>query len=409
MEFTPTHSPLVFLVFLSTGLVLFLAGVGITILLLLRRPEPARKLLLAALTWVGVYAAFLLGFSLTAREKVLAAGEQKYFCEVDCHLAYSVVDVTTTKTLGAPPNPTSAQGLFYVVAVKVWFDERTITATRGDSPLAPNSRRIRVVDDQGQMHHYFVAGQKALEGREGNLACLWTPLRPGESCTAELVFDLPADIQNPRLLITTADELTSFIIGHENSPFHKKIYFNLSPPTSGLDLRRTRPRPNVGAEPAEEEGGSLRKRREAAALLVLQAFFLPTVGGDALALSVEALSPQQAIGELLAQLHAGLIEGVDVVELPGVGGLELGQHHHLPDGILVGAGEKEAAVGATSFGQRHLGGELLRAEELPQRVPAQIASGAVAGKELGDADAIVVGLNLPEGNHFVARPFHIEL
>ncbi|MFQ5778113.1 MAG: hypothetical protein ACE5IP_08905 [Terriglobia bacterium] len=232
MEFTPPMSPLVVLAFLGTCAVLFLAGAALVVLLLLRRFEPARKVLLAGLLWAGVYAVVLLGFSFLSREKTLAPGEWKYFCEVDCHLAYSVVDVTTSKTLGEPPNQATAQGTFYVVNVKMWFDERTISSTRGNFPLVPPRRRVRVVDNQGRRHSYSLAGQAALEGGQGKLACLWQPLRPGESCTAEQVFDLPADSLNPRLLITTADEISWLIIGHENSFFHQNIFFRLKVPSA---------------------------------------------------------------------------------------------------------------------------------------------------------------------------------
>ncbi len=58
---------------------------------------------------------------------------------------------------------------------------------------------------------------------------LSTPLRPGEFYVTKLVFDLPADATNPQLLINEADLPTHFIIGHENSPLHKKTRFKLEP------------------------------------------------------------------------------------------------------------------------------------------------------------------------------------
>jgi hypothetical protein len=54
-----------------------------------------------------------------------------------------------------------------------------------------------------------------------------TPLRPGESYTTTLAFDLPADARNPSLLITEGEWLTHFVIGHENSPLHKHVRFQL--------------------------------------------------------------------------------------------------------------------------------------------------------------------------------------
>jgi hypothetical protein len=46
------------------------------------------------------YALVLIGVSLTSHEKTLAPGENKYFCEIDCHIAYSVVNFEEAKALG---------------------------------------------------------------------------------------------------------------------------------------------------------------------------------------------------------------------------------------------------------------------------------------------------------------------
>ena len=43
---------------------------------------------------------------------MLGPGEEKHFCEVDCHLAYSVVGVQKTRTLGTAAAPRAAQGTF---------------------------------------------------------------------------------------------------------------------------------------------------------------------------------------------------------------------------------------------------------------------------------------------------------
>ncbi|MEE8200243.1 MAG: hypothetical protein V3R29_03655 [Candidatus Acidoferrales bacterium] len=233
MAFTPPLSPLVFLAFLGTGAVLFLAGVAVVVLLLLRRFELARKILLGALVWAGAYAGVLLGFSLASSEKILAVGEWKYFCEVDCHLAYSVVDVTTTKTFGPPSNRKTAQGMFYVITVKTWFDEKTISTHRAkDLPLRPNRRAVAVVDDQGRRYRPSIEGQLALAQSERPSVPLTQSLRAGESYSTVFVFDLPANSRHPRLLVATTDEIAWFVIGHESSFFHKKILFRLEPRTA---------------------------------------------------------------------------------------------------------------------------------------------------------------------------------
>ena len=53
------------------------------------------------------------------------------------------------------------------------------------------------------------------------------PLRPGESCSTDFVFEVPKDAQGLRLLITEDCSETHFVIGHENSLLHKEIYWGV--------------------------------------------------------------------------------------------------------------------------------------------------------------------------------------
>jgi len=50
---------------------------------------------------------------------------------------------------------------------------------------------------------------------------------PGESYVTRLVFDLPEKTREPKLLITESDWITRALIGHENSPLHRKTSFRL--------------------------------------------------------------------------------------------------------------------------------------------------------------------------------------
>ncbi len=69
--------------------------------------------------------------------------------------------------------------------------------------------------------------QAALARIGGTSTPLTEPLRPGESYTTDFVFDVPKDAQGLRLLITEDCPETHFVIGHENSLLHKKIYFGV--------------------------------------------------------------------------------------------------------------------------------------------------------------------------------------
>ena len=220
-------APLGALTFLGTGFVMFLAGVFLIYSIIVRKFERVRLAVFAGLLIAGVYLAIVLVFSFASSEKVLARGEEKHFCEIDCHLAYSVADTRQTKTIGTAPNQATAGGLFTVVTVKTRFDETTISPSRGDALLTPNSRVVTVIDDQGRRYGPSPAGQNVLE--QAGLAGkpLTTALKPGESYTTTVVFDLPADIRNPTLLMNEGEWVTHLIIGHENSPLHKKTRFQL--------------------------------------------------------------------------------------------------------------------------------------------------------------------------------------
>jgi hypothetical protein len=224
----PELAPLVVLAFLGTGFLLFCALVGAAIALAFRKLRIARWIGAGGLLVAGGYAALLFGSSFLSRDRTLKPGEKKYFCEIDCHLAYSVVGASTAKALGRPPQLVAASGTFQIVTVRTWFDETTIASFRGYAPLTPNPRMAYLVDTAGRRYAPFSpAGQKAWEDEHGPTTPLTKELRPGESYETSLVFDLPDGAANLRLFLGDPLGVESVLIGHENSPMHGKIYFAL--------------------------------------------------------------------------------------------------------------------------------------------------------------------------------------
>jgi len=119
------------------------------------------------------------------------------------------------------------------VRIQTWFDPTTIASFRGNSPLTPSPRKVVVLDDAGREFSPSEPGQRAFELTPGAITTpLTTPLRPGESFSTDFVFDLPSNVRNPRLYVGNTDAIASLIIGDEESPLHRKIYFALAPATS---------------------------------------------------------------------------------------------------------------------------------------------------------------------------------
>ena len=225
----PEFAPFAVLGFLATGLLLFVLLAAALLSFLARRPRLARRLAAAGLACAAAYSGLLLAFSFVSRDETLAKGDRKYFCEIDCHLAYSVEDVSRTGVLGVPPQLVSAGGVFHVVTVRTWFDPRTIAPWRGDAPLTPNPRVVYIVDEAGRRYEPSEPGRKALEESGGGSTPLTRPLRPGESYTTRLAFDLPEKVERPRLFLGDPPGIECLVIGHENRVFHRRIFFALEP------------------------------------------------------------------------------------------------------------------------------------------------------------------------------------
>src|SRR3989475_11562596 len=233
-EFMPHFAPVVVLLFLGT---LLLMGISFLVLFYgaVRCSAFFAKLGAGAAVAIGGgYLLLLCGVSFASSEETLPPGGWKYFCEIDCHLAYSMAGAQTAASVGPEMQQVSAHGKFVIVRVKTWFDERTISAHRGNGPLTPNRRKVLLVDDRGRSFALSPEGQMAFAQINGAPTPLTQPLRPGESYTTDFVFDVPNDAQKLRLLITEDDPETYFVIGHENSLLHKKIYLSLdADPTIG--------------------------------------------------------------------------------------------------------------------------------------------------------------------------------
>jgi hypothetical protein len=237
-EFTPHFAPVVVLLFLGTVLLTGISSLVLFYGAVRRSAFIARIGAGAAFTIVTVYFILLSGVSVASSEKTLPPGGWKYFCEIDCHLAYSLIGAQTTAVLGPEIEQVSAHGRFVVVRLKTWFDERTISAHRGNEPLMPNRRKVVLVDDEGRSFEPSERGQAVLT-RQGRASTpLTASLRPSESYTTDFVFEVPKDARRLRLLITEDDPETCLVIGHENSLMHKRIYFGLdSAPSLAPDVR----------------------------------------------------------------------------------------------------------------------------------------------------------------------------
>ena len=178
----------------------------------------------AAAIWFVFYAAMLFGFSLLSEEKTCGIDEPKKFCGfyLDCHLHSSVSGVKKTKTFGNA----LASGEFYVVKVK-------ISSNAKRAVLNLTSPQFYVTDAAGKSYH-------PVENPAVPRPPFDDKLKAGGSFEREIVFDLPLDIENPRLDIREGSVIERVIekvlIGDEDSLFHQRIRFSLEQQPMRADL-----------------------------------------------------------------------------------------------------------------------------------------------------------------------------
>jgi hypothetical protein len=177
--------------------------------------------------WVGtlvgaaalVYFGLLFGFSGDSSETTLAPGQEKYFCEIDCHLAYSV---------RASREELQSDGRQLHVTLRTHFDETTTSPSRPkDVPLTPNPRDVRLIDGQGRTYT-----PETISGIP-----LTRELIPAQSYETDLVFRVPVDAAQLRLLVTDPGWEQHLLIGGENSLGHRKTYLAV-PAAESASLQR---------------------------------------------------------------------------------------------------------------------------------------------------------------------------
>jgi hypothetical protein len=154
-------------------------------------------------TWLTGYVILLLIGSIFSVGRTLGLNEPKEFCGfyLDCHLHTAGTDVQKVKTY----NGKTANGDFYIVKVKVFSDAKR-------AELGFDYLKLFVIDGNGKLYPRFTDA----ENPEQPFA---QKIPAGGSFEKEVVFDLPSDLKNPRLDMSTGDWIEKVLVGGEDSIF----------------------------------------------------------------------------------------------------------------------------------------------------------------------------------------------
>lgn len=159
------------------------------------------------LKWVGIIALVIIVIAIisggkgssnktgTSNNKANEAPKMAGLNETaqDGDLAFTVLGVEKSKTLGNSFSQKTAQGTFYVVTVKV--------ENKGNKTTTFDASMAKVKDDQGREFERSIDGQTAKSMAEGKTDMFLQQIQPSLSVTGDLVFDLPDGLKNPVLTL----------------------------------------------------------------------------------------------------------------------------------------------------------------------------------------------------------------
>ena len=174
------------------------------------------------------YSGGVIAFSAASNEQILEPGDIKWFCGfyLDCHLG---VSVERTEKLAALPTPSGSlkpAGSFHVLTLRLHNN-----AKNPNIDMLLYRPKARIIDALGNEYTRSTAGEAALAGGPRP-----APLGAETKVThtpvdATIVFDLPANIQQPRLQVSEGwivDRIIELgLINDENSIFHRRSFFSL--------------------------------------------------------------------------------------------------------------------------------------------------------------------------------------
>lgn len=111
----------------------------------------------------------------------------------DKDLAFTVTNVTTAKTLGNEFTRKESQGVFNIITIKI--------ENKGKETITVDSSMLQITDSQNRKFDRSIDGQTAKGLAQGKVDLFLQQVQPGLSVTGDIVFDLPSDIQEPKLIV----------------------------------------------------------------------------------------------------------------------------------------------------------------------------------------------------------------
>jgi len=188
------------------------------------RGRRTKSILIGYGMFAAVYLGAVVAVSLISPQRVLAIGNDRCFDD----WCVAVEDVTFTRALGQGDRAVTANGVFYVVRLRL--------SNHGHGrPQRASSAAVHLIDGRGQRYDASRQGQDAFEAQRGPAPLLTSTIPVGQPVNTVQVFDLPKDARNVGLTIEHPVGLSPavLVIGDDASLFHKPTIVRLNPHEAG--------------------------------------------------------------------------------------------------------------------------------------------------------------------------------
>jgi len=207
-----------------------IGGATIVAFLAYRRNNPPvmRTFAGGAVILALLYGGGVIAASAASSEQVIEQGQTKWFCGfyLDCHLGMSVEGSENVAALPTADGPVKPVGSFHVLTLRLHNN-----AKNPNIDMMLYRPDAKIIDALGNEYSRSAAGEAALAGSQ-RPAVLGAETRVTHTpIDATIVFDLPANIQQPRLQVSEGWIVYRIIelglINDENSIFHRRSFFSI--------------------------------------------------------------------------------------------------------------------------------------------------------------------------------------
>ena len=163
-----------------------------------------RKIVIIVLSYLVLWGIFYF----ISSDKVVPIGTDICFDD----WCVSVTKFERPKTLGKENQELTPHGQFIILNITMSNQARGIAQK-------PSEPRVHIVDEKGNSYSFSTEGQQALEKQIGNQIPIDERLELHESLETQLVFDIPKDARNLKVLIEEGPLITKLLFSENKAVF----------------------------------------------------------------------------------------------------------------------------------------------------------------------------------------------